>query len=135
MGEKYKYTQSHPLWKNLVCHFPSLGATEGERQRENGKREHVTMVTDSVAPRPSAKMLGHIQHPSVPAVCVCVWGEWCVYCACVCVCMYAMRMCVFWGIQQRQDYGIPPGEQGLVTHLIPHAHTPHDSCCTIQCTV
>lgn len=94
MGEKYKYTQSHPLWKNLVCHFPSLGATEGERQRENGKREHVTMVTDSVAPRPSAKMLGHIQHPSVPAVCVCVWGEWCVYCACVCVYVRNADVCV-----------------------------------------
>lgn len=36
------------------------------------------MVTDSVAPRPSAKMLGHIQHPSIPAVCVfvcvCLWN-------------------------------------------------------------
>ena len=42
------------------------------------------MVTDSVAPRPSAKMLGHIQHPSIPAVCVCVC--WCVRtCSCVCV--------------------------------------------------
>lgn len=28
------------------------------------------MVTDSIAPRPSAEMLGHIQHPSIPAVCV-----------------------------------------------------------------
>ena len=34
MGEKYKYTQSHPLWENLVCHFPSLGATERERKTE-----------------------------------------------------------------------------------------------------
>lgn len=36
------------------------------------------MVTDSIAPRPSAEMLGHIQHPSIPAVCVfvcvCLWN-------------------------------------------------------------
>lgn len=74
--------QPHPLRKNLVCHFPSLSTRERgrERQGERGKREHVTMVTDSVAPRPSAKMLGHIQHPSVPAVCVCA----CVYRVFVC---------------------------------------------------
>lgn len=74
--------QPHPLRKNLVCHFPSLSTRERgrERQGERGKREHVTMVTDSVAPRPSAKMLGHIQHPSVPAVCVCA----CVYHVFVC---------------------------------------------------
>lgn len=69
--------QPHPLRKNLVCHFPSLSTRETARktERKRGKRKHVTMVTDSVAPRPSAKMLGHIQHPSVPAVCVCK----CVY--------------------------------------------------------
>lgn len=44
------------------------------------------MVTDSVAPRPSAKMLGHIQHPSIPAVCVCVCAHMCV-CMCSCVCV------------------------------------------------
>ena len=53
------------------------------------------MVTDSVAPRPSAKMLGHIQHPSVPAVCVCV------QCACVCMCVCVRNadvcVCVFGG--------------------------------------
>lgn len=72
-SNKGKNMQPHPLRKNLVCHFPSLSTRERgrERQGERGKREHVTMVTDSVAPRPSAKMLGHIQHPSVPAVCVC----------------------------------------------------------------
>lgn len=80
-SNKGKNMQPHPLRKNLVCHFPSLSTRERgrERQGERGKREHVTMVTDSVAPRPSAKMLGHIQHPSVPAVCVCV----CVSCVCV----------------------------------------------------
>lgn len=80
---KGKNMQPHPLRKNLVCHFPSLSTRERgrERQGERGKREHVTMVTDSVAPRPSAKMLGHIQHPSVPAVCVCV--RVCVSCVCV----------------------------------------------------
>lgn len=39
------------------------------------------MVTDSVAPRPSAKMLGHIQHPS--CVCVCVhMGVYGLVCLC-----------------------------------------------------
>lgn len=81
-SNKGKNMQPHPLRKNLVCHFPSLSTRERgrERQGERGKREHVTMVTDSVAPRPSAKMLGHIQHPSVPAVCVCA----CVYYVFVC---------------------------------------------------
>ena len=30
---------AYPLWKNLVSHFPPLGATKMESQRERGERE------------------------------------------------------------------------------------------------
>ncbi len=82
-----------------------------ERQRERGKREHVTMVTDSVAPRPSAKMLGHIQHPSIPAVCACAYVR---VCARVFVCNAAVHL---------ESESLQQPKKCHITHLLPDMYS------------